>query len=117
MGLLDSLGSLGQLGGLVQKVQEIQTNVKQLQEEMSSRRFEGQSGGGAVTATVNGRGELLGVKLDGASIDSQDTEMLEELIVAAVTAAAGEAKTVFREEMGKATGGLNLPGMNEMLGG
>jgi DNA-binding YbaB/EbfC family protein len=116
MGLLDGLGSLGQLGGLMQKVQDMQARIKELHEEMDARRFEGQAGGGVVTATVTGRGDVVGVKLNGGSIDPSDTAMLEELIVSAVSSAAGQAREAMKEEMQKVTGGLNLPGLNEMFG-
>ncbi len=112
MGLFDNIG---QLGGLLKHAQELQKQVKQMQESLSAQRFDGQSGGGVVTVIVDGRGDLVSIKLSPESVNSGDVEMLEELIKSAVCAAAGKARQNYQQELSKVTGGLELPGLKEML--
>lgn len=113
MGLL---GNLGQLGGLLKQAQQMQQKVQQLQESLAAQRFDAEAGGGLVKATVDGRGNLVAIKLKPETLQPDEAEMLEELIKSAVCAASAKAQQCYREEIGKMTGGLNLPGLSEMLG-
>lgn len=113
MGLL---GNLGQLGGLLKQAQHMQQKVQQLQELLAEQRFDAEAGAGLVQATVDGRGNLVAVKLKPEALQPNEAEMLEELIKSAVCAASAKAQQCYREEVGKMTGGLNLPGLSEMLG-
>ena len=105
---------LGDMAGMFGKVQEMQAKMKQMQEEAQKKTVEASSGGGMVTAKVNGKGDLLDLKIDAAVVDVNDLEMLEDLIKAAVNAAVAKSHQMLQEEMGKLTGGLNLPGMDQL---
>ena len=113
MGLL---GNLGQLGGLLKQAQQMQQKVQQLQESLAEQRFDAEAGAGLVKATVDGRGNLVAIKLKPETLQPSEAEMLEELIKSAVCAASAKAQQCYREEIGKMTGGLNFPGLTEMLG-
>jgi DNA-binding YbaB/EbfC family protein len=96
---------------LLKQAQKIQSQVTQMQAELGQRRIEASAGGGMVTATVNGRQELIAVRIDSQVVDPNDVEMLEDLIVAAVSEALSRASEMAAEEMKKLTGGLSLPGL------
>jgi len=107
--MFDSLKNLGNLRELMGKAQEMQQQMKQLQEEMARKTVTADAGAGVVTATVNGRLELTALKIDKSRIDVNDTEMLEDLVVAAVRAAQAKAAAEMQTEMHKLTAGLGLP--------
>jgi len=113
MGLL---GNLGQLGGLLKQAQQMQQQMQQLQQSLAEQRFDAEAGAGLVRATVNGRGDLVRVKLKPDALHPGEAEILEELIKSAVCAASAKAQQCYRQEISKVTGGLNLPGLSEMLG-
>jgi|MudIll2142460700_1097286.scaffolds.fasta_scaffold540741_2 nucleoid-associated protein EbfC len=99
------------LGGLMKQFQEMQARMAQVQAELETLRVTGTSGGGMVEAVMNGKQELLGIKIDKQVIDPQDPEMLEELVLAAVSQAREKATEVQQEKLSAVTGGLPLPGM------
>ncbi|MBI5286187.1 MAG: YbaB/EbfC family nucleoid-associated protein [Deltaproteobacteria bacterium] len=99
------------LGNILKEAQRMQEKITQLQQTLASKTVEVSSGGGMVTATVNGKQELLSIRIDPGVINPQDTEMLQDLIVAAVNGAIKRSQEMVAEEMGKATGGLNIPGL------
>ena len=107
--MFDSLKNLGNIRELMTKAQEMQQQMQQLQEEMGRRTVDADAGGGMVTATVNGRLEVTAIKIDKSRVDVNDTEMLEDLIVAAVRAAQAKAAAEMQTEMHKLAGGLGLP--------
>jgi len=98
---------------LMQMGQQLQTKMAELQESLEKAEVEGSSGGGMVTATVDGKGVLKGIRIDPTCVDDRDVEMLEDLVVAAVSQAQGKAQEQYAAEMKKATGGLpmQLPGL------
>lgn len=96
---------------LARQTQKLQQQMAKMQEEIEAREFEASSGGGMVTATVNGKKELISIKINPGAVDPEDVEMLEDLVLAAVNAALTEASDTLDKEMGKLTGGLNLPGL------
>lgn len=96
---------------LMKQAQKIQSQVSKMQDELADRRVEATAGGGMVTAIVNGQQELVGVKIDPVVVDPDDVEMLEDLVVAAVSEALSLANEMASEEMKKLTGGMPLPGM------
>ncbi len=96
---------------ILKQAQKMQAKVSQMQAELADRRVEASAGGGMVTAIVNGKQELVGLKLEREVVNPDDTEMLEDLILAAVNEAMQRAGEVAAEEMRKITGGLNLPGL------
>jgi len=102
---------MGGMGGLMKQAQKVQQQVMKMQEELAVREVSAQAGGGMVEAFVNGRGEILRLRLEPEVVDPADAEMLCDLIVAAVGEAQRRAQQMMQEEMGKVTGGLNIPGM------
>ena len=111
--MFDALKNLGNLPALMQKAREMQDRMKSVQDELARRTVEADAGGGMVSATVDGKGEVKEIRLDPACVDKNDVEMLEDLIVAAVSQAQAKARQVYEEEMKKAAGGLpmQIPGL------
>jgi nucleoid-associated protein EbfC len=107
-------GGLGNLAGMFKQAKAMQENVRKMQEALAQQRFEGDAGAGMVRAQVNGRGELISVKIDPQAVG--DVELLEDLVVSAVTAASRKAHEGMKEEMGKLTGGLDLSAFSQLLG-
>ncbi len=107
--------NFGDLGGMLGQVKQMQQKMQQMQAELQQKTVQAASGGGMVTATVNGKGELLEIKFDPQAVDPNDLEMLEDLTRAAVNAAVEKSRQMMQEEMGKLTGGLNLPGMDKVM--
>ena len=100
------------LQNLMQLGQQLQARMTKLQEELSAREISASSGGGMVTATVDGKGALTGIAIDPTVVDPRDLEMLEVLVLAAVGEAQGKAQGHYEEEMRKAASGMpiQLPG-------
>jgi hypothetical protein len=97
------------MGNLLKQAQQFQTKMAKLQEELGEKTVEASAGGGMVTVVVNGRQEVLSIRIDPEVIRSEEAEMLQDLILAAVNDALSRAKSMVNEEMGKLTHGLNLP--------
>lgn len=99
---------------MFQQVKEVQTKIDELQGELAGLRIEGQAGGGMVKAVVNGQQELISVKIDGQAL-TDDVELVEDLVAAAVNQALGKSREESQERMKRITGGmlggLNLPGI------
>ena len=93
---------------MVKQAQKMQADLLKMQEDMEEKIYTAQSGGGAVTATVNGKHELAELHIQPDAVDPEDVEMLQDLIVAAVNEAMRMADTSMSESMSKLTGGLNL---------
>ncbi|MDZ7779325.1 MAG: YbaB/EbfC family nucleoid-associated protein [Gemmatimonadota bacterium] len=102
---------------LMQLGQELQSKMTKLQESLEEKEVSATSGGGMVTATVDGKGKIKQVQIDPTCVDPRDVEMLEDLVLAAVSEAQTKALGEYEEEMRKATGGLpgNLPGLQGLL--
>jgi DNA-binding YbaB/EbfC family protein len=96
------------LSQLLQLGQQMQVKLTQMQTELSQRVVTGSAGGGMVKATADGRGRIRGVEID-PSVAAGDREMLEDLVLAAVSDAQRRAEELYRDELKKATGGLPLP--------
>ncbi len=111
------LGNLSQLMNLMKSAGQIKQNVAQMQQRLAAARFVGEAGGGQVKATVDGKGELVALKFEPAVVQSGDVEMLEDLTCAAVRDAVNRSREAMQKEMQELTGGLNLPGMGDLLGG
>jgi len=99
------------MNNLIKQAQNFQKKLAQSQEELAQKTVTSSVGGGMVIATVNGRHELLAIKIEKEVLDADDPRMIEDLVVAAVNDAMQKAKTMIQEEMGKLTGGLNIPGL------
>ena len=98
-------------GDMMRQVQKMQEDMQTAQAEVEAATFEAAAGGGAVTAKVNGKKELLEVKIKPEVVDPDDVEMLEDLLVAAVNECMKQADAAMESKMGAVTGGLNLPGL------
>ncbi len=101
----------GGLGNIMKQAQQMQRRMAELQEEMEKKQVEASSGGGMVTAVVNGKQQLLDLKIDPTAVDPDDVEMLQDLVTAAVNEAIKKSQQMASEEMGKITGGMNIPGL------
>ena len=99
------------LGKFLKQAQKMQEQVQRLQSELAQREVEGTAGGGAVKAIARCDGSMISIKIDPKVVDPKDVEMLEDLILGAVTNALETAKKTQEEEMAKITAGMNLPGM------
>ncbi|MDP8256210.1 MAG: YbaB/EbfC family nucleoid-associated protein [Candidatus Alcyoniella australis] len=99
------------LGNIMKMAKQAQAKIMQVQDEMASRSVEASSGGGMVVATVNGKQELLALKIEPDVLQDGDVEMVQDLVVAAVNEAMRKAQEMVAEEMSKVTGGMNLPGL------
>ena len=98
-------------GGLAKQAMDMQKKMAAMQDKVASRIVDGLAGGGMVKAQVNGKQELLSIKVDKEVIDPEDPEMLEDLIIAAVNQALKKSQDMVQEEMSKVTGGMNIPGL------
>ena len=101
----------GNFSGFIKQAQDMQKKIGEVQENLKNRVVDGSAGGGMVTALVNGHQDLLKIKIDPKVVDADDVEMLEDLVVAAVAAAMKKSRDLAKEEMGKVTGGLSIPGL------
>jgi hypothetical protein len=99
------------LGGLMKQAQALQRKMQELQAELGERTVTAQAGGGMVEAVVNGRQELVSLKIDPEVANPDDVDMLQDLVLAAVNEALNRSREMVSQEMGKLTGGLNIPGM------
>ena len=101
----------GKYGKMLKQAQKMQQEMAKIEEGLVEEKVEASSGGGAVKAMVNGKQELLGVKIKPDVVDKNDIEMLEDLVMAAVQEALRQSKELAAQRMAQLTGGLNLPGM------
>ena len=101
---------------IMQLGQQLQAKMTKLQESLDAEKVSASSGGGMVTVTVDGKGSVKQVKIDPTCVDPRDVEMLEDLVLAAVSEAQAKAQKRYEEEMRKVTGGLPMGGIPGMPG-
>ena len=94
---------------MLQQAQQMQGKLQQMQEEMERLTLTATSGGGMVTATADGKGQIKRIQIDPSAVSAADVEMLEDLVLVAITEVQKKAATAAQEEMQKVTGGLSLP--------
>ena len=94
---------------LMQQAQEMQGRLQQIQDDLAQKTVTAASGGGMVTVEANGQGTVRSIKIDPSVVNAADVEMLEDLVLVAVTEVQKKAQAAAQAEMGKLTGGLNLP--------
>lgn len=104
-------GGPNNMQGVLRQAQKMQEDMATLQADLETREYTANAGGGAVSATVNGRHELTALTVKPEVIDPDDAEMLSDLIMAAVNEAQRQAAQNAEEEMGKITGGMGSMGM------
>ncbi len=99
------------MGNLMKQAQKLQSKMLKLQEELADRSVETAAGGGMVKVVANGRQQILSIEIEKEVVDPDDVEMLQDLVLAAVNDALVKSQEMVSEEMGKLTGGMNIPGM------
>ncbi len=109
-------GFRGGMGGgvnmnMIKQAQKMQQDMLKMQEEMEVKEYEATVGGGAVTARVNGKHELISLSIAPEAVDPEDVEMLQDMIVGAVNEAMRKGDAEMNQAMGRMTGGLNLGGL------
>ena len=109
-------GFRGMPGGMnqaamIRQAQKMQQDMIRMQQEQEAKTFTAKSGGGMVAATVNGKHELVSLEINPESVDPEDVEMLQDLVMAAVNEAMRAADTEAANNMSRLTGGLNLGGL------
>lgn len=99
------------LGNIMKQAKKMQEKMGKLQQELEARTVEAQAGGGMVKVVVNGKFEIVSLQIEKDVVNSDDIEMLQDLIVAAVNEGIRKAQEMTSQEMSKITGGLNIPGL------
>ena len=96
---------------ILRQAQQLQKRLNEAQEALENESVEASSGGGVVTATVNGKQKLLSIRIDPAAVDPDDVSILEDLVLAAVNEAMDKAQELASRRLGAITGGMNIPGL------
>lgn len=104
-------GGAGNMQKQLQHMQIMQRKMEEVQEELNTREVEATAGGGAVSVKVNGRKQLVALKIKPEAMDPDDIEMLEDLIIVATNEALRQMEEMSESEIGKVTGGLSIPGL------
>ena len=104
------------LGDMMKQAQKMQQEMGRIQEESKKKTVEAAAGGGMVVVVANGAMEILSIKIEKDVVNPEDIEMLQDLVVAAVNEALRRAQQMVSEDMGKVTGGMNIPGLGNMFG-
>ncbi|MGD0022911.1 MAG: YbaB/EbfC family nucleoid-associated protein [Smithellaceae bacterium] len=98
-------------GNLMKQAKKMQEQIGQLQQELEAKTIEAQAGGGMVRVVVDGKFKIVSIKIEKEAVNSEDIEMLQDLITAAVNEGIRKAQEMASAEMAKITGGLGIPGM------
>ena len=99
------------LGGMLKQAQKSQAQLAKMQDEMAQKTIEASSGGGMVSVVVNGKQEVISIRIEPEVVNPEDIDMLQDLVLAAVNEGIRKAQEMVSEEMKKLTGGLNIPGL------
>ncbi|MBU4001475.1 MAG: YbaB/EbfC family nucleoid-associated protein [Proteobacteria bacterium] len=108
---MKKMGNFGQMGGMMKQAQKLQAEMMKLQEELGERTMEASAGGGMVKVVANGKQQVVSIRIEKEVVDPEDVDMLQDLILAAVNDALAKSQEMVSSEMGKLTGGLNIPGL------
>ena len=103
---------MANMGDMMKQAQQLQAKLARIQEDAGKKTVEASAGGTMVTAVVNGKLELVSLRIDPAVTSADDVEMLQDLVMAAVNEGIRQAQQMMANEMGKITGGLKIPGLN-----
>jgi DNA-binding YbaB/EbfC family protein len=98
-----------QFGQILQQAKKMQEKLVKMQEEVASKTVEAQSGGGMVSCVVNGKQEVLSLKISDEIWEEKDKELLEDLVMAAINEGLNKSREMLQEEMAKITGGMPMP--------
>ena len=96
---------------VLRQAQRMQERLARVQEELAGKTVEASSGGGMVTAVVNGRQEVVSIRIEKEVVSSEDVELLQDLVAGAVNEAMSRSRKMMADELAKITGGMNLPGL------
>ena len=99
------------MGNMMKQAQQLQSKMMKMQEELGERTVESASGGGMVKVVANGKQQIASIQIEKEVVDPEDVEMLQDLIMAAVNDALTKSQEMVSSEMGKLTGGMNIPGL------
>jgi len=99
------------MGNMMKQAQKLQSKMMKLQEELGSKTIEASSGGGMVKVVANGKQQVVSIAIEKEVVDPEDVEMLQDLLLAAVNDALTKSQEMVSQEMGKLTGGMNIPGL------
>ena len=99
------------MSDLMKQAQQFQEKLATVQNDLGNIQVSGSAGAGMVTATLNGKGELLDLVIEKALVQPENTQMLQDLVIAAVNDGLSKAKELGKSEMARLTGGLNIPGL------
>jgi len=99
------------IGNIMKQAKKIQEKMASMQAELETRTIEATTGGGMVTVVVNGKFEVISLKIEKEVVNPDDVEMLQDLIIAAVNEGIRKAQEMASAEMAKITGGFNIPGL------
>jgi nucleoid-associated protein EbfC len=99
------------MSDLMKQAQQFQEKLVTVQNDLANKQVTGSAGAGMVTATLNGKGELLDLVIEQALVQPENTQMLQDLVIAAVNDGLGKARELGKTEMTRVTGGLNIPGL------
>ena len=99
------------MGNMMKQAQKLQSKMLKLQEELAAKTVEATAGGGMITVVANGKQQIVSIDIEEEVVDPEDVEMLQDLILAAVNDALAKSQEMVSSEMGKLTGGLNIPGL------
>lgn len=103
--------NFGNMSGMMKQAQQLQKKMLKMQEELAAKTVEAAAGGGMVKVIANGAQKIESISLEKEIVDPEDIEMLQDLILAAVNDALARSQEMVSSEMGKLTGGLNIPGL------
>jgi len=96
---------------MMKQAQKLQSKMVKLQDEMADKTAEATAGGGMIRVVANGKQQIISIQIEQEVVDPEDVEMLQDLVLAAVNDALVKSQEMVSEEMGKLTGGLNIPGL------
>ncbi len=99
------------MGNMMKQAQKLQAKMLKMQEELAGRTVEASAGGGMVKVVANGRQQIVSIVIDREVVDPEDVDMLQDLVLAAVNDALAKSQEMVSSEMGKLTGGMNIPGL------
>lgn len=106
---------LGNIASMMRQAGQIGGKMKEITEKLQNERATGQAGGGMVECEVNGLGQVLSIKIEPSLVENNELEMIQDLLPAAINQAIGKSKQMHMEAMKEATGGLELPGLDQAL--
>ena len=99
------------MGNMMKEAQKLQARMLKMQEELAEKTVESAVGGGMIKVVANGRNQVVAIRIEKEVVNPEDVEMLQDLILAAVNDALTKSQEMVATQMGKLTGGLNLPGL------